>query len=121
VNVLDSSALLAFLQGEEGAGVVETALADESCCGAANWSEVAQRVGASGGDWGLARALLQSFGLAVEPVVEADAEWAAMRWRRGEVLSLGDRLCLATAERLQATILTADKAWGTSSRITQIR
>jgi ribonuclease VapC len=121
VNVLDSSALLAFLQGEPGADVVEAALADESCCGAANWSEIAQQIIASGRDWGLARALLQSFELAVEPVVEADAEWAATRWRRGEGLSLGDRLCLAAAERLQGTVLTADKAWGKSERIKQIR
>jgi ribonuclease VapC len=121
VKVLDSSAVLAFLQGEQGADIVETALADEICCAAANWSEIAQQIIASGRDWGLARALLQNFGLTVEPVIEADAEWAAMRWRRGEGLSLGDRLCLATAERLQATVLTADKAWGKSSRIKQIR
>jgi ribonuclease VapC len=121
VNVLDSSAVLAVLQGEQGADIVETALADESCCGAANWSEIAQHVIASGRDWGLARALLQNFALAVVPVIEADAEWAAMRWRRGEGLSLGDRLCLAVAERLQAAVLTADNAWGKSSRIKQIR
>ena len=121
MNVLDSSALLAFLQGETGADIVETALEDESCCGAANWSEVAQRIGAQGHDWSLARALLQSFGLVVEPVSEADAEWAAVRWRRGEGLSLGDRLCLALAQRLEATVWTADQGWGSGGRIKQIR
>ena len=121
MNVLDSSALLAFLQGENGADVVEAALESDSCCSAANWSEVAQRIGASGRDWSLARALLQSFGLVVEPVTEVDAEWAAVRWLRGEGLSLGDRLCLAVGQRLEATVWTADKAWGTRGNIKQIR
>jgi ribonuclease VapC len=121
VNVLDSSALLAFLQGEKGADIVETALEAESCCGAANWSEVAQRIGASGRDWSLSRALLESFDLVVEPVTEVDAEWAAIRWHRREGLSLGDRLCLAVAQRLDATVWTADKAWGIRGRIKQIR
>ncbi len=121
MNVLDSSALLAFLQGETGADKVEAALEQESCCSAANWSEVAQRVGASGGDWTLSRALLQSFNLVVEPVTEVDAEWAAARWQRGAGLSLGDRLCLAVAQRLDATVLTADKAWGARGKIKQIR
>jgi len=121
VNVLDSSAVLAFLQGEKGADLVETALEGESCCSAANWSEVAQRVGASGRDWSLSRALLQSFDLVVEPVTEMDAEWAASRWQRGSDLSLGDRLCLAVGQRLDATVLTADKAWGSKGRIRQIR
>lgn len=121
MNVLDSSALLAFLQGEKGADMVEAILEEGSCCGAANWSEVAQRIRASGRDWNLARALLQSFDLVVEPVTEGDAEWAAARWRRGQGLSLGDRLCLAVGQRLDATVVTADKAWGTRGRIKQIR
>lgn len=121
MNVLDASALLAFLQGERGADVVEAALATESRCGAANWSETAQRVLASGADWGLACALLQAYELRVEPVIAADAEWAAMRWRSGEGLSLGDRLCLALGERLGATVWTADTAWGSTDMIRQIR
>ena len=51
----------------------------------------------------------------------ADAEWAARRWVRGEGLSLADRLCMALGERLEAPVLTADKAWGTDNRIIQIR
>ena len=121
MNVLDSSALLAFLQGEKGADLVEAALEHDSCCSAANWSEVAQRIGSSGRDWSLSRALLQSFELVVEPVTEVDAEWAAVRWRRNEGLSLGDRLCLAVGQRLGATVLTADKAWGSRGRVKQIR
>ena len=74
--------------------------ADEGAvCGAANWAEVAQKVRGADRDWSLARALLASHDLDVESVTEADAEWAAQRWVRGEGLSLADRLCLALAER----------------------
>lgn len=119
--VLDASAVLAFMQGEDGADAVDDALADEPHCGAANWSEVAQQIIAAGGDWDLARALLVSYDLHVEPVTEADAEWAAHRCRRGEGLSLADRLCMALGERLELPVLTADRAWGSSGRIVQIR
>ena len=98
-SVLDASAVLAFLLGESGADAVEKA----------------------GRDWDLARALLESYAVRVEPVVADDAEWAAGRWRRGEGLSLADRLCLALGERLDADVLTADKSWGHSGRIVQIR
>src|ERR1035438_10897679 len=60
VNVFDASALLAFLQGEAGAADVEGALQVGGCCGAANWSEVAQKVRAHGRSWTLARSLVAS-------------------------------------------------------------
>ncbi len=119
--VLDASAVLAFVQDEAGADVVEAALDAGSVCGAANWSEVAQKVLAAGRDWDLVRALLVSYGLRVEAVESIDGEWAASRWRRGEGLSLADRLCLALAEREDSDVLTADAAWGTHGRVTQIR
>lgn len=100
---------------------MEQALGDASVTGAANWSEVAQKVLSHGRDWDRARALLLSYGLSVEPVTVEDAEWAARRWRRGEGLSLADRLCLALAERLDFTVLTADVTWGQEGRIRQIR
>ena len=121
MTVLDASAVLAFLQGEDGADMVEEALGSGSVSGAANWSEVAQKVLAHGRDWRLARALLLSHGMQVEAVTVEDAEWAATRWRSGEGLSLGDRLCLALGERLGQDVLTADRAWGTAGRIKQIR
>lgn len=119
--VLDASALLAFLQGEDGADLVEAALAGDARCGAANWSEVAQKVLAADRDWSLVRALLTSYDVQVEPVTVEDGERAAHRWRRGAGLSLGDRLCLALAERVDADVLTADASWGSEDRVTQIR
>ena len=65
--------------------------------------------------------LLLSYGLRVEPVLAEDAEAAARLWRAGSGLSLADRLCLATAQRLGATVWTADGAWGASERVRQIR
>jgi len=121
VSVLDASALLAFLQGEDGADQVEEALMAGAMAGTANWSEVAQKVCAGGGDWGLAGALLRSYDLHVEPVTIDDAEWAAQRWRAGEGLSLGDRLCLALGSRLAVEVVTADRSWGTDEGIVQIR
>lgn len=119
--VLDASALLAFLAGEPGADVVEDQLLAGASCGAANWSEVAQKVLAAGRDWSLARSLLLSYALEVESVTETDAEWAAHRWRRGEGLSLADRLCLALAERTGLVAWTADAAWGEGGLVRQIR
>lgn len=119
--VLDASAVLAFLQDEPGADVVEERLAEGARCGAANWSEVAQKVLAADRDWDLARALLASYELTVEPVTVEDAERAARRWRRGDGLSLGDRLCLALAERTDGDAWTADASWGADGRVRQIR
>lgn len=121
MNVFDASALLAYLQGEEGAAVVETALETGGACGAANWSEVAQKVRSHRRDWALARSLLLSYDLVVEPVTADDAEQAAAAWREGRGLSLADRLCLALGDRLDAPVLTADRSWGDTGRVRQVR
>jgi ribonuclease VapC len=121
VNVFDASALLTFLQGEEGAAPVEEALRAGGACGAANWSEVAQKIRAQGRNWDLSRSLLISYGVQVESVTVNDAERAAQRWVRGQGLSLAGRLCMALGDRLDADIWTADQAWGTGGRIRQVR
>lgn len=121
MTVLDASALLAFLQGETGADLIEQVLSDGAVCGAANWSEVAQKVQRRSGDWSLARALLLSYDLTIEPVAAIDGERAAHLWAEVPHLSLGDRLCLALAERLESEAVTAASAWGSSERIRQIR
>ena len=121
MNLFDASALLCFLQGETGADEVERELILGGACSAANWSEVAQKLIAHGQDWDQIQALLLSYQLQVEPVLQPDAELAARLWRRGSGLSLGDRLCLATAQRLDATVWTADTAWGSSNTVKQVR
>ena len=121
MTVLDASAVLAFLQGEPGADVVEEALESGAVCGASNWSEVAQKVIGAGRDWSLVAALLDSYDIEVLPVDRDDAEAAASMWRAGSGLSLADRLCLALGDRLDCDILTADSVWGTDGRVQQIR
>ena len=121
MNLFDASALLCFLQGETGADIVERELIVGGACSAANWSEIAQKLIAHRQDWDQIQALLLSYPLQVEPVLQLDAELAARLWRRGSGLSLADRLCLATARRLGATVWTADAAWGSSQTVNQVR
>lgn len=119
--VLDASALLAFLAAEPGADAVEEALVSGATCSTVNWSEVAQKISSTGGDWSVAAALLASYGLVPLDASRRDAERAAVMWRRGSGLSLADRFCLALAARLDVPALTADSAWGSSERVRQIR
>lgn len=119
--VLDASAVLAFINGEPGSDLVESSLEGGAACSTANWSEIMQKTLAQGRDWPQNALLLQSYDLAIEPVTITDAECAAEMWQPGSGLSLADRLCIALGERLDATVLTADTAWGTSGRIEQIR
>lgn len=121
MTVLDASAILAFLHVEPGEEKVEAALATGAVCGAANWSEVAQKVIARGASMEATRRLLSGYGLSIEPVTSTDAEVAARMWVDKPSLSLADRLCLALAERLGVPVLTADTAWGTAGGIHQIR
>jgi PIN domain nuclease of toxin-antitoxin system len=119
--VFDASALLAFLRDEAGAELVEKSLIEGGVCSTANWAEVAQQVIGRGGQWLPARSLLLSYALELEPVTSHDAELAAAMWRPGSGLSLGDRICLALGQRLDADVLTADRAWGNEGRVRQIR
>jgi len=119
MTVLDASAALAFLQGEKGSDVVKQHLS-ESVIGAANLAEVLTRLGGSV-ERSLAEAILVASGVRTEPVSADDARRGAQIKDSRPGLSLGDRLCLALADRLDDVALTADGAWGTSDRITQIR
>ncbi|WP_375400456.1 PIN domain-containing protein [uncultured Amnibacterium sp.] len=121
MTVFDASALLAFLREEPGSDVVEHNLTSGGRVGAANWSEVAQKVATEPTAWPIARDVLLSFDLVVEPVTRADAEAAAALWPAASHLSLADRLCLALGARLDAEVLTADRAWADHPRVTLIR
>ncbi len=121
MNLFDASALLCFLKNEAGADVVERQLLAGGACSAVNWSETAQKLIAHGQDWALARGVLLSYGLVVEPVTADDAERAARLWRHGSGLSLADRIALVTAHRRAATVWTADTAWGTDPPVRQVR
>lgn len=111
-QVLDASAVLAYLHQEDGWEAVRAAIG-EACIGAVNWSEVAQKTVRRGLDIELARALLTEVGLTIVPFSAGQAETAARLWEttRQHGLSLADRACLALAMEKEAAVLTADRAW----------
>ena len=121
VAVLDASALLAHLQDEPGADIVEDLLNEGAACSTVNYAEVAQKVLARGGNWRLTADLLAGYDLELEPATPADAVGAAALWMESPHLSLADRFCLATAHRLGVPAWTADRAWGSSDTVKQIR
>jgi ribonuclease VapC len=122
VTVLDATAVLAWLQGEQGADRVEPLLG-QAVISAANWSEVLQRIRQIGRDADAVGSLLRARGVTVEPVTEQDAVVAARYWSpEGTPLSLPDRLCLALATRLGVEAVTVERQWsGTPVAVRVIR
>jgi ribonuclease VapC len=120
VNVLDASAVIAWLHREEGWDVVEPLL-PQAVVSAANWSEVLMQSRRRGQDPDAVARLLHALGVSVDPVTEADAFDAAWLWSNDPPeLSLADRLCLALAARLGIPAVTADRAWAESGRRVQL-
>ncbi|MDH6133911.1 ribonuclease VapC [Kitasatospora sp. MAA4] len=127
-HVLDSSAVLAWLFQERGEEVVDPVLTGATLT-TTNLAEVCRRAEQRGYQRATADLAedLVSAGLTLEETVTpADAVRAAelirlsyderdCRTRRGEektaVLSLGDGICIAVAERLGLPAMTSDRAW----------
>ncbi len=110
--VLDASALLALIHREPGAERV-TGILPWSAISTVNLAEVFQSVLEHGLETDRISRRLESFGVTVDSPTLFDADRAAqLRFvTRSEGLSLGDRFCLALAERLGAVAVTADRAW----------
>lgn len=108
--VLDASAVLAVLRAEPGASQVREGAADGAAISTANYSEVLQKIRQYGGDVDEAGRLVSAIA-SLEPVTTEDAVKAAQLWRQGGGLSLGDRLCLALAQRLGVEAWTTDAEW----------
>jgi ribonuclease VapC len=108
--VLDASALLAWLQQEPGADVIDPLLS-EAAISTANWSEVLQKVAQRGKDAREVSDLLRALGVEPVPLTVEDAADAATLWLKAPSLSLRDRCCLALARRLGTPAVTADQDW----------
>jgi len=112
--VLDASALLAFANNEPGAGQVEAVLGD-AMISAVNYAEAITKLLLKTGRVHQALAELTDTELEVvqfdRALAEATGLLAPLTRARG--LSLGDRACLALAQRESAVALTADSAWRT--------
>lgn len=113
-TVLDSSALLALLNKEVGGDIVAQHLAAGAVISTVNLAEVVARLREAGRPL---PAIMRAISQSQVQVVDFDR---ALAYRTGDLrlstrylgLSLGDRACLASAEQLSGTAVTADRAWG---------
>jgi PIN domain nuclease of toxin-antitoxin system len=110
--VLDSSAMLAFINGEPGAEVVAQSLS-QAVMSAINLSEVVAKLV----DREVPESVIQRFVAQLRvKVVPVDQEQAVtaglLRLQTKSVgLSLGDRICIALALQQDCPVLTSDRAW----------
>jgi ribonuclease VapC len=110
--VLDASAVLAFLRDEPGGERVERVLGN-SIISAVNLSEIAAKLS----DFGMPKAEIpEALSELAATSMAFDADLAIIagalrKQTRANGLSLGDRACLALAQRTGRIALTTDRAW----------
>ena len=120
--VLDSSALLAFILTEPGAEVVGEVIGD-ALMSSVNFAEVVTKLITRSGSLDSARMAL---GVAEPDVVDftrplAEQAGGLVARTRSKGLSLGDRACLALAQREGVPAFTADRAWASLDIGVEIR
>jgi len=110
--VLDASAILAVLQGEDGADVVAPHLRDAEVS-IINVGEVLAKAVEQGGDVDVVQAILRSYGFRTRAFREAHARQSALLRPVTKQLGLGfgDRACLVQGMFSERPILTADRDW----------
>jgi ribonuclease VapC len=118
--ILDASAVLALLQEEHGADEVE-ALLDRASMSCVNLSEVIHKAEQHGvGTEGLEYDL-EALGIEFRDFDLPLSRPAAELWSAGSGLSLGDRACLALAQKTGATAVTTDGRWAEAGLSIDVR
>lgn len=110
--VLDASALMAVLRGEEGAEAVVACLS-RAIISTVNLAEVQTKLVAAGIEEGAAWWHIAELGCASVPFDEGQVRIAGglVTVTRSYGLSLGDRACLALAIQRRAEVFTTDRIW----------
>jgi ribonuclease VapC len=111
-EVLDSSAVLAVILNEPGAGLVKTG-AKGAGISAVNLAEVVSKLCDQLFSNDQVDLIVSGLNLQVAPFDESQAIVAGQlrTVTRHLGLSLGDRACLALAIREKAAVITADRSW----------
>jgi ribonuclease VapC len=111
--VFDASALMALLREEPGGKTVEGYL-NRAIISTVNLSEVIAKLIKHGMPEKVAIDIVSSLGLRIvdfdQDMAYRTAALITVTLKAG--LSLGDRACLAMAQKLKLPAITADKTWG---------
>ena len=113
-RLLDASALIAWYAEETGWELVERQLQTSTAISSSNLIEVIGKLVSSGkAPVNEVEADIKSLGLRIVPLIETLVQPAAFFYARRHPyqLSLGDCICLATAEGQQLEVLTAEQSW----------
>jgi len=119
INIVDASAILAYLQQEKGQDIIEAALdAQPSLITTVNYCEVLSKLCEKGMPADEAQAAVNDLGLIfVDFNLDLAHRAAAMRPKTMSIgASLGDRACLALAQKRaddgdHAVLFTAEQLW----------
>jgi PIN domain nuclease of toxin-antitoxin system len=109
MKVVDTSAMLAFLFDEPGADKALEAF-DGGAMSVVNVAEALIRLARDGVDPVASLSRVKRCGVTLEAPTLDDAVEAA-RLAPNNGLSLGDRLCVALALRLNGSVVTSDRIW----------
>lgn len=119
-EVLDASALLAWLQLEPGAEEVRL---EGAVMNSVNWSEVLQKAQQHGVEVAGIREELEALGLKLQPFSLEEGQKAAELYALTKPygLSLGDHACLATALLNGGVAVTAEQVWNKAEHGVPVR
>jgi PIN domain nuclease of toxin-antitoxin system len=110
--ILDASAMLAWLGGEEGSDLVAQEIAGGGCAiSAVNLAEVLGKLADHGQDPHATSLQIAAGLIVVDFNEELATDTARLRAIMGRRSSLADRACIATARVDELPVLTADRAW----------